>query len=341
MNDDLASMIRIGEYATEYVATVASLSPFEVTFRGERMSAVNGMPNHCHVIGDPVRVIRSDQQLVVTSTAAKLPVLAVVSAYAGGTANCAVVAGDDTFDAQILGSGWTPAVGDRVAILWTSAGPFALKRGGPVASPADPPTPPDNMNVTTGSDVPAPPPPPSGSITVTVLAKQTAVYNWSTGAIYTGDQARYWLYSGYRTPTTGPIYDSYWFYGDGLNLVAGATVTKVELYVVRASGVGPSTATTFYFRPHANKTKPSTEPAHVFPSPDVTSTSLAPGQGKWITLPLVWGQDMASTAAFTAKGVGLITEVEEPYKALLGIDHPDPAKRNPQSGALRITYKRS
>ena len=82
---------------------------------------------------------------------------------------------------------------------------------------------------------PTPLPPPTGPQTTLLLAQQTACYYYDGGRIYTGDQGRYWLYSGYRGVEA---IDSYWFYGDQITKVAGTTVSKIEMWVQRATGVG-------------------------------------------------------------------------------------------------------
>lgn len=322
--------------ARDLVASVASVDPLEVLFQGQQVSAVNGVPNHPLTVGDPVRVTRFAQQLVITGVTATYPVLAVVSAYAAGGANCTVVAGDDTFDAQIAGPD-AVTVGDRVLLIWTRLGPFAIKRGGTNTNPGDPPLPPDNMNATTGPDLPTPPPPATGPGQAVLYAQQTACYI-NSGGIFTGDQARYWLYSGYRGGVSGDVINGFWFYGDQVSKVKGVTVTKLEVWMQRMSGTGPSGATDCGIGLHNTKTKTTTEPATLFPTPEFVTVSLSPGQAKWVNLPLSWGTLLAASSA---AGVALLTLYEEPYKALIGIDHPDPAKRNINSGALRVTYKRS
>lgn len=337
-NSGLESVIRKDRYAEEGVAVIATLSPFEVTFQGEQTPAINAMPRHCHIVGDAVRVLRYANSVIVYATLETLPILGVVGAYLAGTADVTIIAGDDTFDARIKGTGWTPAVGDRVVIDWTNLGPFAMRQGGPVTTPGSVPLPPDNMNSITGPSLPVPPPSPS-ILTATMYAQQTGCYYLETAAQFTGDQARYWLYSGYRGgEATGDPIDAYWFYGDQVSKIRGATVSKIEMWVQRMAGVGPSSSSPFHLILHDSATKPSTDNTDWIDTRE-EYFSLSPGQAKWITLPLAWGTQIA---AGTAKGVGIVTIYgSDVYKALIGIDHTDPTKRNVQSGALRATYKRS
>ena len=334
--------------AQDRVASVASMDPLEVIFQGQQVAAVNNIPNLPLTVGDPVRVMRSAQQLVITGNMARYPVTGVVSAYAAGTANCTVVAGDDSFDAQTVGN-YTPAVGDRV-VLWWMANPtgnaycFAARRGAALSSPPDPPTAPDNMNITTGPDLPTPPPPVTGPQTVTLLAQQTGCYYQETAQPFTGDQARYWLYAGWRGgEATGDPIHAYWFYGDQTSKVRGVTVSKIEVWVQRMAGVGPSGTSPFHLVLHQSATKPATDNTF-WDETRESYFSLKPGQAAWVTLPLGWGNKIA---AGTALGIGIITiygdsvSDADKYKALIGIDHPDSAKRNAQSGALRVTYTRS
>lgn len=346
MRDELGDILAartLAERASERVAVVTSTSPLEVQFQGQTVAAVNGIPNLPLTVGDAVRVVRSGQQLVILGNASAYPTMGVVSAYAAGTANCSVVAGDDTFDAQTVGT-WTPVVGDRV-VLWWMGNPagnaycFAAKRGAAVASPGNPPTAPDLMNATSGADLPTPPPPVTGPQTVTLLAQQTGCYYLETAQSFIGDQGRYWLYSGYRGgEASGDPINAYWFYGDQTSKIRGATVTKIEMWVQRMTGVGPSGTSPFHLVLHQSKTKPATDNTFWDETREDYFT-LKPGQSAWVTLPLGWGTKIA---AGTALGVGIVTIYgTDVYKALIGIDHPDSAKRNAQSGALRVTYTRS
>lgn len=327
--------------AQDYVAVVDSVSPLEVLFQGQAVSAVNG-GNIPLTVGDSVRVTRFSQQLVIAGNMSAYPTLGVVSAYTTGAANCTVVAGDDTFDAQTEGA-YTPAVGDRVVLNWKpnpagNAYCFCARRGAAVASPPSPPTAPDYMNSVTGPDLPTPPPSPAGPQTALLLAQQTACYYYDGGRVYTGDQGHYWLYSGYKGVEA---IDSYWFYGDQVTKVKGATVTKIEMWVQRATGVGPSGAAAFNLNLHNSRMKVANYD-QLLPGGDSRAAymSLKPGQAAWVLLPVGWGQRIADG---TAAGVGIFTVYgTDPYMALYGIDYPnDPTKRNSQSGALRITYKRS
>lgn len=329
--------------AQDFAAVVTSISPLEVQFQGQTVGAVLANGNMPLTIGDPVRVTQFANQVSINANMAVYPEMAVVSAYAAGTANCTVVVGDDTFDAQTVGT-YTPAVGDRV-VLWWKANPagnarcFCARRGAAVSSPPDPPAAPDLMNVTSGPDLPTPPPPVSGPQVVSVLAQQTGCYYLSTTQPFTGDQARYWLYSGYRGgEATGDPINSYWFYGDQPAKVRGATVSKIELWVQRMTGVGPSGTSPFHLVLHESSTKPATDNTTWIDTRE-DYFSLSPGQAAWVTLPLAWGTQIA---AGTAAGVGIVTIYgSDIYKALIGIDHPDSTKRNAQSGALRVTYTRS
>lgn len=328
----------------DLVAVITSVSPLEVMFRGTTVGAVNGNANQPLTVGDPVRVTRFSQQLVVASNMAAYPVIGVVSAYAAAGANCTVIAGDDTFDAQTVGT-YTPVVGDRVVLFWMAnpagnAYCLCAKRGAAVSSPANPPAAPDLMNATSGPDLPTPPPPPVGPQVATLLAQQTGCFYLETARPFVGDQARYWLYSGYRGgEATGDPINAYWFYGDQPSKVSGATVSKAEVWVQRATGVGPSSSSSYHLILHQSRTKPSTDNTFWVDTRQDYFT-LSPGQAKWVTLPLTWGQQIA---AGTALGVGIVTVFgTDVYKALIGIDYPnDATRRNAQSGALRITYKRS
>ena len=342
----LEFQIDISRFAEDGSATIASLDPFEVIFQGQQVGAINATPNHAHIVGDPVRVLRYGQQLMVYATRVALPRLGVVTAYTTGTENCVVASGSKVFPAQIIGPNELP-VGTRVMLIWaqTDFGPaaFAIKRGATVADPSNPLQPPDGMNVTDGPDLPTPPPPATGPESVTVLAQQTATFDTWTGKLYTADQGRYWLYAGYTKGSDPDPLAGAWFYGDQVSSVSGATVSKVELWVKRASGVGSTSAKTFHLWLHNNKTRPANYGgmASGGASPLVDYFALSSNQSAWVTLPKPWGQKIADG---TAAGVGIDTvygEEFDPYRALIGIDHPDATKRSTQSGALRFTLTRS
>jgi hypothetical protein len=131
--------------------------------------------------------------------------------------------------------------------------------------------------------------------------------------------------------------------------VKAATVTKTEVWLQRASDVGPATAQDFDLLLHKMKTRPNVLPSNYQDVDPVASgtiitsfCTLKPGQSGWFTIPnspTNWGQLIANGTHF---GVATVTYYTPPYKACIGIDYPnDPTRRNAQSGALRITYKRS
>lgn len=349
--DTQLSATNFAAAAKDYVAVVASVSPLEVLFQGQAVSAING-GNIPLTVGDSVRVTRFSQQLVIAGNMSNYPTLGVVSAYTTGAADCTVVAGDDTFDAQTMGA-YTPTVGDRVALFWQpnptgNARCLCTRRGAANASPGDPPTAPDFMNSVSGPDIPTPPPPPTGPQTTLLLAQQIGNYLSSDGRLFTGDQAKYLVYNGMRVAGSYSV-DGIWFLGDQVTKVSGATVTKTEIYLQRATGVGPNTGLDFSIMLHKMRTRPNTLTTYgAAETPEngrmiINFANLKPGQSGWFTIPntpVNWGQLIANG---TYAGVGLTTYYgSEPYRALVGIDYPnDATKRNPQSGALRLTYKRS
>lgn len=354
MTDEFDYQLSAANFATaakDYVAVVSSISPLEVLFQGSTQPAINGN-NIPLTIGDAVRVTRFANLLVIAGNMSAYPSIAVVSAYAAGTANCTVVAGDDEFDAQTLGA-YTPTVGDRVALFWQpnstgNARCLCTKRGAAVGSPADPPSAPDYMNSVSGPDIPTPPPPPNGPQTALLLAQQIGNYTSNDGKLFTGDQAKYYLYNGMRVSGSYSV-DGLWFFGDQVTKVAGATVTKTEIFLHRAVGVGPTTGLDFSIMLHKMKVRPNTLTTYGAAEDEtngkliVNFANLKPGQSGWFTIPnspANWGQLIASG---TYAGYGMVTYYStEPYRALLGIDYPnDATKRDPQSGALRLTYKRS
>lgn len=354
MTDEFDYQLSAANFASaaqDYVAVVSSIVPLEVMFQGQAVSAVNG-GNLPLTIGDAVRVTRFSQQLVIAGNMSTYPTLGAVTAYTAGAANCTVVAGDDTFDAQTMGA-YTPTVGDRVALFWQAnptgnARCLCIRRGAAMSSPPDPPSAPDSMNAVTGPDLPTPPPSPAGPQTTLLLAQQIGNYTSSDGRLFTGDQAKYYLYNGMRVALSYSV-DGLWFFGDQVTKVAGATVTKTEIFLQRAVGVGPNTGLDFSIMLHKMRVRPNTLTTYGADETEangrmiVNFANLKPGQSGWFTIPNTpanWGQLIANG---TYAGFGLFTYYgTEPYRALVGIDYPnDASKRNPQSGALRLTYKRS
>jgi hypothetical protein len=137
-----------------------------------------------------------------------------------------------------------------------------------------------------------------GTNPLVVAAASSGSYRNADGWAYLSDgtvaQGAYSTAYGY--------YKGCWFYGDtAFAALAGRTVTRIAMTVVRKSAGGISGAQVITAAIHAHGTRPSGEPT--FLSGGVNIGSLAWGASAEFDLPVAWGQSLVNG---TARGVGLL-----------------------------------
>ncbi len=153
---------------------------------------------------------------------------------------------------------------------------------------------------------------------------------WSATWSATGKRTDNAAYQGRYSATQGTQYAKWGFGAQIQTDLSGATVDTVELYLKNThwyqSGGGDAMIGT-----HANATKPtgssSTDGAF-----DRTRVRFGYGQGKWVTLPAVFGADLKSGAArgITLGAPGTGTQALYGYFRRYDTSHPQ----------LRITYRK-
>lgn len=178
-------------------------------------------------------------------------------------------------------------------------------------------------------------------ITETIIgsAVESAYYdNYGRGTGTTDPYAyRYSLYQGNPGTASGTKKSAVRF--TPMSLPAGATVTNVQLYL-RNRHTYSSTGMTCYIGAHidSNLSNQTTPPAgyNFTGTTDTITSSFTRGQGKWITLPAAWYDDIGS-GTITGFLIGLSAITNTWYSSLAnygffdGYSMADPPK-------LKVTY---
>lgn len=157
----------------------------------------------------------------------------------------------------------------------------------------------------TAAPTPVTPPPPPAS----EPARHVDVFNAVDAGSFSG--GRWWQPQPWASDTTLGA----WFYGSKIrDTLRAATVQKIELYASVASRYG--NLPNIGYHPHAAKTGAG---------PSVTAArGIDVADGRWITLPLSFGQFLATNVG----GIGLAHGGFNKFRSLA---------QDAQSGALRIT----
>lgn len=120
-----------------------------------------------------------------------------------------------------------------------------------------------------------PPPAPETTKTWTATSKD----NWSSDGYWSGDHLKQgnWGY-GRRTGYA-------WFGSTPSDTVTGKTISKIRVYIKRASNGGYSSATGIVIRSHSLTSKPASASNMYAMSSESKTVNLAWGEDAWVTLP--------------------------------------------------------
>lgn len=260
------------------------------------------------VAGDTVYIDRAQDRALASpfTTTARPEAGTVSSGPSDGTIG---VLGDDGVTYRSRYSDPAPTSGTRVYLIWQSPSrPYAT--AGELAPV------PDEL------DVSAPPPPPtasSGRLHVAAWGSGTGrPYGWQGGQVV---QGRY---------GSAPENRGIWFHGNGAGQLAGATTTRVQIWLgARLNNIGNyNAAATFSFY-LSTSNSPAADFSRVA-GPHNVSIPARWGGG-WVDLPAGWGSALAATGGGIALGDSAATVN---YAGAVGID------RDPQSGLLAIDWTR-
>lgn len=270
--------------------------------------AAKGEPIIVGIIGKPDAPA---QCLMLGRVGPPLPVEGIVAAAPPGSDTITVTA--DSVDYTVtFAASLTPAVGDRMRLLWQGGTGTAVCKVG--VTPAV---------ITNG---PSTQPPPgaasSGTLPVTTTDSGTysgGVYGWNRGY---GQN----VYQGDGTPWGGPAVNSgAWFYGANASQLQGATITRVEFLLPARNRAGTSSAAaTVHLYLHNSPNKPGGDVSRVAGPVDVTVQ--AHSRGGYIDLPAGWGPTLIAGGGVSITG--------NPYLGLLG------RGEQPDSGHLKFTWQR-
>jgi hypothetical protein len=216
---------------------------------------------------------------------------------------------------------YTPAVNDSVLVLtrgqrWVVVGNYT-NPAAPV-TPATPAAPPSTPTPTK----PKPPTPKKTTFVRTFLANSTGCFRGGKWRTDTSNQPHQGDWGGYGINTGA------WFYGSQIKAaLAGATVLKVEMYLVRIGG-GQYGGITPTIWTHPHQSRPGGAPSLLSSS---TVSGLAVNTKRWVGLPLSFG---TALQAGTAYGTACFVAGADPYAAFANLSGAR------TSGALRITYSK-
>jgi hypothetical protein len=215
--------------------------------------------------------------------------------------------------------GYAPAVNDSVVILAQGQRMVVLDA---YVNPADPVVPRPAAPPPSQPKPKPPAPKPVVNVTQTFTATATGCYRagWRTDtrAPHQGD------WNGAFGRNTGA-----WFYGTRIRAaLAGATVLKAKIYMVRLSGgIYGSVSPTMYTTPHASQ--PGGAPT--LQGGGTAIGSLAVSSRGWITLPLALAQALADGTAY---GLACFVASDSPYAAYGALAD------SRSSGAIQLTYRK-
>jgi hypothetical protein len=258
-------------------------------------------------VGDGVAVLRNGLQLIgLGATGVPRPSTGIVSSVPVGSSTILVTAAGTTYSLLFV-STYTPAVSDRVLILW----PGSQKSGiviGKVGVTAAPPAP------------PPPGPPPGGASEGVATFTATGVGTYR---------------SGWRNDDNGDVIqgvapgfagnnEGAWFYsGQPRATLSGATVTDFQIYLGRTSGGVFGGQSVHLYRVGENDRPAGALSWGVGPH----DLSLAVGQQGWFGLPTSLAQDLVNLG-------GSIGIKGSPYMRMFGLS------KSGSAGALRISWRR-
>lgn len=215
--------------------------------------------------GEPVRIQSVDGNMRVTGPNRALNPRGEISATAPVDPLKAVVTVDGVDYEMSWAGSYTPMTGDVVVINWNV--PIILGE----ESTAPTPTVPDTPTL------------PSSSFD-NLLVQAT-----SSGGYFGGTLRR-------DDPWASPSNDGAWFYSGGLSALAGANITRVEIYLPLFYDANYGSGDLCQVGRHGNQDRPGTTPSLS------ALTTLSPESG-WVGLPADWGNHFRDNPS---NGVGVI-----------------------------------
>ncbi|MGO4935929.1 hypothetical protein ACTQ40_10165 [Collinsella sp. Sow4_D11] len=255
-------------------------------------------------VGDRVLLLRSEGVWHVVGLRTARPSEGTVSSTGSGVVTVSTGVGPVT----VPHVGGVPVVGDRVALLWGSAGGVVVGRIGTPSAPPPPSTPPSDPTPPQTDPAPAP---------ATVAAGAVQAATARSGRWRSDGTAGHRAYQGHST--SGQVADNtgYFFYGS--TLARGGTGSSGVVRLYRATGAGMSAARTVWLALHGAATRPSSPPA-------LTTQPRAAGtvaQGGTVDIALT-SAEVSALLSGAARGIAVSYQGTTDYMALLGpSDRPD------------------
>lgn len=250
------------------------------------------------------------QCLVLGRVGVPYPIEGTVSAAPPGSDTLTVTAGDAEYTVTFAAD-LTPAVGDRMRLLWQGSTGTAICKVG--VTPA--------VIVNAPSTAPPPGAASTGVLPVTTVDSGTysVGYGWNAGY---GQN----VYQGDGSPWGGPANNSgAWFYGANASQLQGATITGIEFNLpARNRAGGSGSAATVHLYLHNSPNKPGGDVSRVAGPVDVV---VQPNStGGYVALPAGWGPTLIAGGGISITG--------SPYLGLRG------RGEQPDSGHLKLTWQR-
>lgn len=287
---------------------------------GGNTPKVRWMSGWAPVVGDVVRVLNWNGELTVLgriNPAGAQPSTGTITSYAGGAATCTITAAGATYTCYFL-SAYTPVVADIVRLDWSEGAPFVLgKRSVNVSAPT-PPTPPAPPPPPPATPPPPPPPPPpeTGVSTYPCIDSGyfSTAYGWSGGTSFGSRLAQ---------GTSGGTNTGAWFYGSGPSELAGRTITRARIYVIRTNAYGTIAASPAHLYSHGSATRPG---GNVSLLSGPNDASLPRGGEDWFDIDVTAGANVVAGGGMGISGT--------PYLVLEGV------RERSNSGLLELTWSR-
>jgi len=278
-------------------------------------SGVYAAPGESVLIAQLVKSDAPTQNVVLGRVGIDGPREATVTTVPGGSDTIIVTANSVAFTATFLAA-YTPAVGDRVRLLWQGRDVTCVGKVG--VTPA----------TTVAEGGTQPPPPTKSSGTFSAPAIDSATY-WSGGGWDSIRPGGGIVGQGTVYGTSNVITGAF-FYGNTMAELAGANITRVRLRVPQRRTVGDyNSALTLHLYAHTSPGRPGGDVTRVSGPTDITipaGWNPAPGEG-FIDLP--------TTIAPTLIAGGGISISGDPYMSFVG------KPSDSASGQLRIDWTRS
>jgi len=298
-------------YAGEYPLVLVGGLPQTASWP----SGVYAAPGEALFIAQVIKPDAPAQCIVVGRAGGDGPREATVTTVPGGSDTITVTAGTTPYTATFLTS-YTPAVGDRVRLLWQGRDVTVIGKVG----------------VT-----PAPVSQQGGTLTVPPSAASTGTFN--APAL---DSATYWSGGGWDSIRpyggivgqgtvygTSNVITGAWFYGNTMAELAGATINRVRFRVPQRRSVGDyNSPLALHLYAHTSPTRPGGDVSRVAgPTNWTVPAGWNPGPGDgWIDLPTSYASTLISGGGISISG--------DPYLSFVG------KPSDPASGQLRIDWAR-